>query len=77
MKVETTSKRPIDFDKIRCGTVFTNNGETFIKINGENDKPLAVNLETGQLDTPISKFKECYIYPRAIIKLNGEPKKST
>lgn len=72
MKVETVTKRPMEFEKVRCGTVFTCNGKTYMKVCNSGSH-VAADLETGNIIIPnSSEYKECYIYPRATIKLNGE-----
>lgn len=76
MKVQTTNKRPMEFDKVRPGTIFTSDGKTYMKVVFGDDM-LAVEMESGAVINPTaSDFKECLIYPGAVIKLYGDRKKS-
>lgn len=66
---EMAQKRSIEFEKIRNGTVFTMNGVAYIKGDGK----YAVDLDTGHVTDPEKtgvEWSECYIYPRASLKLN-------
>lgn len=64
---DVAQKRPIEFDKIRNGTVFTMDGNTYIKGDGK----YAVDLDLGHVIEPgkTGEWTECYIYPRASLKL--------
>ena len=70
MNVETNKKRPIEFEKIHSGTVFKYGEEFYLKTDTEQ----AVVLNTGKVVNPQddtgSDWKECYIYPRASVKVS-------
>lgn len=72
MRVDTIEKkRPIEFEKIRNATVFTCNGEVYIK----GDDVYAMNISTGNVVQPMmdknsDKFETCYIYPKARLHLS-------
>lgn len=71
MKVEQSNKRPMEFDKVRIGTVFVHDRRTYIKACRDNEV-CAVDLEKGTIIDPTTNdFKDCYIYPGAAIRLNG------
>ena len=70
MKVEQSNKRPLEFDKIRVGTVFVCNNRNYIKACN-NDTTFAVDIEKGTIIDPTVDFESCYIYPGAVIRLNG------
>lgn len=68
MYVVNSDKRTIEFDKIRNGTVFTMDGTSYLKGDGK----YAVDLKTGHVIEPdkIGEWNECYIYPKASLKLS-------
>lgn len=69
MIVAEITKRSIEFEKIRTGTVFKRGVNTYIK----GDNKYAVNMETGavtEVDPLDQSWNECYIYPHASLKLN-------
>lgn len=65
---EIPQKRSMEFDKIHDGTVFTMLDHTYIKGDGR----YAVDLDSGHVIEPgkTGEWTECYIYPRASLKLN-------
>lgn len=74
---EKPTKKSMEFDKIREGTVFTCEGKVYLKGTGG----AAVDLETGNIiypanDTNHSMWNTCLIYPRASVNLyrNGGDK---
>lgn len=54
----------MDFEKIRKGTVFTFDGKTYLKCEGD----AAVDLVSGDLIHP-ANWNLCFIHPRASLKL--------
>ena len=54
----------MDFEKIRKGTVFTFDGKTYFKCEGDG----AVDLVTGDLIHP-ANWDPCFIHPKASLKL--------
>lgn len=75
MIIEKTSKKPMELSKVRIGTVFVSDEKVYMKVRfADND--YVVDLESGTVlnPTPSDGFSDCYIYPRATIKLEGERK---
>ena len=70
MYISSTSKKSIEFDKIREGTIFTCGGLTYLR--GNNNA--AVNMKTGEIIYPVNDpsggWDKCYIYPQASLILN-------
>lgn len=78
MRIEDKlSKRPMEFEKIREGTVLTCCGRTYLKGAGGS----ATDLETGQVVYPANdaakKWDKCLIYPGAYVSLHGRPQEET
>lgn len=71
MNVEMNNKRPMEFNKIRNGTVFKCEDTPYLK--GDDD--YATNLTTGHIlkpndsDQDAHDWSVCYIYPRASLKI--------
>lgn len=68
MIIEEKNRTPIEFEKIRNGTVFQYHGDTYIKGEGNT----ATNLETGtvtQVDSLGLKWDKCYMFTRSTLKL--------
>lgn len=75
MKVEKTSKHPMELSKVRVGTVFVSGDKVYLKVRFA-DSEYVVDLEAGTVlnPTPEDGFRDCYIYPKAVIKLEGDRK---
>ena len=68
MNITQSNRRSIEFEKIRNGTVFKYEGDTYIK---GQDK-FAVSLETGEIyEVPEGQWNECYMYVHASLNLTG------
>ena len=68
MIIEEKNRTPIEFEKIRNGTVFQYEGETYIKGDGGT----ATNLESGlvtQVNELGVKWDKCYMFTRSTLKL--------
>lgn len=68
MIIEEKNRTAIEFEKIRNGTVFQYEGNTYIK----GDDVYATNLATGQVfNVTLSEanWNKCYMYTRSTLKL--------
>lgn len=68
MIIEEKNRTAIEFEKIRNGTVFQYEGNTYIK----GDDAFATNLATGNIVNVASceaKWNKCYMYTRSTLKL--------
>ena len=62
-------KETIAFKDIRYGTVFENEGLVYLK-GIADDRDVAINLKNGRVLWPDGgEWNNCYIYPKASIKL--------
>lgn len=61
-----STRRSIEFEKIRNGTVFKHNGYTYIKGEGK----YAISLESGDItEVKDGTWNDCTIYPGASLRL--------